>query len=289
MAAITDRTSTDEVSAVQLYYTTDTGTVDYDAIATAIQNNDTSAGYDVEDLITAYLEGTGTLPEYMMSPEAFISNPEEYSWLWDEDVITSLQQLGDLHSSDATLLNAINDFIAYGPQATTTAEEVSTDSTSSGLSEIETFLSQELEMNEEESKGIANEVFNLFNTSDLSDVMSLFISMGNPGVALLLYTAYALNPQARDLQDAALDVIDDSSDEMEDLMDQLQDIDPEDVAAQYDAQAISQQLSVVATTLQTMTEFIQTAQDVVDEMMRLASELSRTSNQTTGTIISNIV
>src|SRR3990167_683736 len=95
---ITTYTTNEEVSAIYAYYTNDDGTVNYDAIATAIEGNDTSAG-NIEDLITAYVSGTGQLTSVMMSPEAYVSGPDDYSQLWTEEVVSTLEQLGDLYPS----------------------------------------------------------------------------------------------------------------------------------------------------------------------------------------------
>ena len=155
------------------------------------------------------------------------------------------------------------------------------------LGEVEDFLSS-YEIEGEEADQVADQVYDLFSSQDLSEIMSLFISLGNPGLALLMYTAYGLGPQMQELQEAAVDVMEDGSEEMEDILDDIQDLDPEDLSAQYDSQALSQQLNVVSTVISTMSEFIQNAQDIVDEMIELASNLSEQTSRTTSSIIRNI-
>ncbi|MBI2339105.1 MAG: hypothetical protein HYU99_01900 [Deltaproteobacteria bacterium] len=285
---ITTYTTNEEVSAIYAFYTTDEGAIDYDAIATAIEAGDTSAG-TIEDLITAYVSGTGQLTPVMMSPEAYISGPDDYLWLWEEEVVSNLEQLGDLYTS---LEPAITDFLSHrtssgSTEATSAATAVVAESAlkASVIDDVEDFLSEyEIENTDE----AADDVYNLFSSQDLSEVMSLFISLGNPGLALLMYTAYGLGPQMQELQEAAVEVMEDGSEEMEDILDDIQGLDPEDLSAQYDSQALSQQLNVVSTVISTMSEFIQNAQDVLDEMVELASNLSEQTSRTTQSIIRNI-
>src|SRR3990167_11249952 len=97
MSQITSYTSNEEVQDIYAYYTDADGNVDYEAIAEAIETNDTSAG-NIEDLLTAYVTGTGSLPPFMMAPEAYIADPETYAYLWEDAVVSSLQQLGDLYA-----------------------------------------------------------------------------------------------------------------------------------------------------------------------------------------------
>ena len=275
---ITDYTTNEEVQDIIAYYTdSSTGAVDYDAIATAIENNDTSAG-NIEDLITAYVSGTGQLPPVMMAPEAYpadLSDPA-YAHLWTDEVTENLTQLGQLYSS---LEASITNFFTYGDSIDAVD--------SSLLAEVEDYLSN-YGIEGEEADEVADQVYDLFASQDLSDIMSLFISLGNPGIALLMYTAYGLGPQMQELQEAAVEVMEDSSEEMEDILDDIQDLDPEDLSAQYDSQALSQQLNVVSTVISTMSEFIQNAQDIVDEMIELASNLSEQTSRTTSSIIRNI-
>ena len=71
---ITDYTTNEEVQDIIAYYTdSSTGAVDYDAIATAIENNDTSAG-NIEDLITAYVSGTGPQQSAGLKAEDLLRN-----------------------------------------------------------------------------------------------------------------------------------------------------------------------------------------------------------------------
>lgn len=250
----TSFTTNQEITDISTAYTTQ------DALSEAIQTGDTSR-FDIEDLIAAYFALYGTLPESIRNP-ADLGDPNDYPWLWEDAVISTLEQLGDLYGNALDWETVISNFTSFGNV------EVSDDI----LSEVEDFLSG-YGLDAETSEDVAEDVYNLFNVNDLSEVMSLFLSMGNPGMALLLYTAYALAPEMRELQDAALDVIEDSSDEMEDILDDLRDLNPDDLSAQYDSQALSQQLNVVATVLQTMTQFLQNAQDVIDTMLQLANDL----------------
>jgi len=288
MSQVTSNTSTEEIQEIYNYYVSDDGTsVDYDAIATAIETGDDSHG-SIDDMITAYLQGQGQLPDFMMSPEAYLGNPEDYPWLWETDVVSSMQQLGDLYGNNDGVLNegdlaSIRNFLTWGGAVDAETGELESDL----ISQIEASL-EEMGVDEENADDAASDIYNLFSTNDLSEVMTLFMSMGNPGVALLLYVAYGLAPESQDLQEAAVDVIGDSNEQMEELMDDLKDIDPEDITAQYDSQAISQQLSVISSVLSTMSQFIQDAQDMIDKMLEMASNLSQQSNQTVASTIRNI-
>lgn len=287
MSQITSSTSTEEVQSVYTYYVQSDGSVDYAAIATAIETGDDS-NFDIDDMITAYLQGQGQLPDFMMSPEAYLGNPEDYPWLWQEDVVASLQQLGDLYGNNDGVLDSgdlasIKNFLTWGGLFDSGTSEIEKDL----ISQIEDALS-DMGADDDVASGAADNIYNLFNTNDLSEVMTLFLSMGNPGVALLLYVAYGLAPETQNLQQAAVDVIEDSNKQMEDLMDDLKDIDPEDIEAQYESQAISQQLSVISSVLSTMSQFIQDAQNVIDKMLEMASNLSQQSNQTVSSTIRNI-
>ncbi|MBI4412696.1 MAG: hypothetical protein HY541_09480 [Deltaproteobacteria bacterium] len=275
---ITPYTTNQEVQDIIAYYTdSSTGAVDYDAIATAIETNDTSAG-TIEDLITVYVSGQGQLPSVMMAPEAYPVDLDDpaYAHLWTEEVVDNLEYLGQMNSSLAT---QVASFLNYGDSIDAVD--------SSLLGEVEDYLSN-YGIEGEEADEVADQVYDLFASQDLSDIMSLFISLGNPGIALLMYTAYGLGPQMQELQEAAVEVMEDSSEEMEDILDDIQDLDPEDLSAQYDSQALSQQLNVVSTVISTMSEFIQNAQDIVDEMIELASNLSEQTSRTTQSIIRNI-
>lgn len=285
---ITSYTTNEEVTSINEYYINGDGSVNYDAIAEAIKIGD-EANFNTEDLICAYLQGTGELPDFMMSPESYLGSPDDYPWLWETEVVESLQQLGDLYGNnngvfDEGDLGSVQNFLTWGGVTTSTTDGESDESV---IDEIEDYLESE-GIDEEASEDAAEEVYNLFNVNDLSEVMSLFISMGNPGIALLMYVAYGLSGATRELQETALDVMEDSNEEMEDLVDDLQDIDPEDISAQYDSQAISQQLGVITTVLSTMGEFIQNAQDVLDQMIELASNLSEQSTNTLRTVNRNI-
>lgn len=276
MSQITSYTSNDEVQSIYSYYANSDGTVDYDAISQAIETGDVSQ-FDMEDLITAYVTGTGSLPTFMMAPEAYISDPDSYSWLWEDEVVSSLAQLGDLYSGTSIQAQIISFLNWSDANGITNSKGV--------LAEVEDFLNR---YNKENGSPASNDVFNLFNVSDLSEVMSLFVGMGNPGMALLLYTAYALNPAMQEVQDAAIDVISDGTDQMADLLEELESIDTDDSSAQYESQAISQQLSVVSQVMQTMNTFIQNAQDIADKMLEMASNLSEKQSQTQGTMIRNM-
>lgn len=282
---ITDYTSQEEVQSIYDFYAEEDGSVNYDEISEAIQTGDDS-NFAIEDLITAFMQGSGgELPEFMLTPEASMPNPDDFPWLWEDSVVFSLQQLGDLYgNNDGAFgegdLQSIRDLLSWGETATGTSDDGLVD-------EIESAL-EEIGVDEEDSDEVAEEIYNLFNVNDLSEIMTFFLGMGNPGVALLLYTAYGLAPATRELQEAAVEVIEDGNDEMEDLLDDLGDIDPEDLNAQYDSQVISQQLNVVSTVLQTMGQFIQDAQDVIDQMIELASNLSEQASQTTASVTRNI-
>lgn len=277
---VTSYTTNEEIAAIQAYYTREDGTVDYEAIAEAIQTGDSPQ--TTEDLIVAYTVGTGTLPPFMMTPEASIPDPDDpsVSHLWEEEVTSTLQQLGDLYPS---LRAAIDNLLSYSDAAGVTES-------SDLIGEIEEFL-EEYGVPEGEAEETARDIYNLFNVNDLSEVMTLFMSLGNPGIALLLYTAYGLAPQMQNLQDAALEVMEEGNDGMTALIDDLDDLsrtaDNADPGAQYEAQVISQQLNVIATVLQTMTAFIKDAQDVIDQLLETASNLSQGSDMVLGTIIGN--
>lgn len=292
---ITSYTTNEEVTSINEYYVNGDGSVNYDAIAEAIKTGD-EVNFNTEDLICAYLQGTGALPDFMMSPESYLGSPDDYPWLWETEVVESLQQLGDLYGNnngvfDEGDLASVQNFLTWGGVTTSTTESgessESGESDESTIDQIEDYLESE-GIDEETSEDTAEEVYNLFNVNDLSEVMSLFISMGNPGIALLMYVAYGLSGATRELQEAAKGVMEESNEEMEDLLDELQDIDPEDISAQYDSQAISQQLGVITTVLSTMGEFIQNAQDVLDQMIELASNLSEQSTNTLRTVNRNI-
>lgn len=274
---VTSYTTNEEIAAIQAYYTTEDGDVDYEAIAEAIETGESP--YTTEDLLTTYVEGTSTLPPFMMTPEASIPDPDDPSvaHLWEEEVTSTLQQLADLHES---LRAAIENFLGYSDDAGVTES-------SDLIGEIEEFL-EEYGVPEGEAEETARDIYNLFNVNDLSEVATLFMSLGNTGFALLLYTAYGLAPHMQNLQEAALEVMEDGNNEMEELLDDLEDLDPEDLSSQYESQTISQQLSVIATVLQTMTTFIRDAQDVIDQLLELSSNLSQGSDMVQGTIIRNI-
>lgn len=280
---ITDYTTNQEVQDIIASYTTGE-TVNYELIAADIESGNSTYGYDIEDLITAYVSGTGQLTPVMMSPEAYITDPDAYEHLWTEEVVKTLEQLGDIYGNangtyDSGDMASIVNFLNYGDSIDAVD--------SSLLGEVEDFLGS-YGIAEEDADRAADEVYDLFSSQDLSEVMSLFISLGNPGLALLMYTAYGLGPQMQELQEAAVEVMEDGSDEMEEILDDIQDIDPESLSAQYDSQALSQQLNVVSTVISTMSEFIQNAQDVLDEMVELASNLSEQTSRTTSSIIRNI-
>lgn len=262
MAQITSYTSTDEVQSIYDAYKLADGTVDYLAIANAIEAGDDSQ-YAIDDLITAYVEGTGSLPPFMMAPASYIADPDAYSWMWEDETVQSLQQLGDLYKG-TSVEQQIKAFFAYSDGKGVT-------DTQGLLSQVDQFLQENGIGN---SNQTAQDIYNLFNTNDLKEVMSLFIGMGNPGMAILLYVSYGLAPQMRDVQEAALDVIDDSSSQMDDMISQLQSLDASDTSSQYEAQAVSQQLGVVAQVLQTMGQFIQQAQQISDQMIQTASNMS---------------
>lgn len=274
---ITSHTTNEEIQDIYEHYRRADGQVDYDAIATAILGNEGT--YDTEDLITAYVSGTGTLPPAFMAPESFFADPSAYPQLWEDEVISSLQQLGDLY--ERSVGTAIERFLDFADT------RAGTDS-GSLLNEVRRFLDEETGLDDEETERAAGGIIDLFNVNDLREIMTLFISMGNPGLALLLYTAYGLDPAMRELQEAALDVIGDSGDTMDDLMNDLQDLDPEDLTAQYESQAISQQLGVVTTVIQTMQQFIRDAQDALQRAVETSTNLSEGAQRGTESIIRNM-
>ncbi len=268
---ITSYTTNEEVQDIYEYYTNSDGSVNYDAIAEAIQAGDDSH-FDIEDLIAAYVQGTGQLPEFMMM---LVGSPEDYPWLWTEEVVGNLEQLGDLYgNNDGTYnegdLASIMNWLTWG-----SSDDVPTDP------EDMTLLEQAAdELSGYGSSDPSGTASALANEMSLSDSLSLFMSMGNPGLALLLYVAYSLAPQMQQVQEAALDVMQDSSDQMEEILDDMSNINPESLSAQYESQALSQKMGVVSTVLQEMGQFLQNTQDALDQVISLSSDLSAKTSRT---------
>lgn len=286
MTQITTYTTTEEVAAIyaDAAYQNADGTVNYDAIAADILDGVNASGYNREDLLTAYVSGTGAIPSFMMAPAATILDPDadEYEGLWDDPVVSSLQQLGDTMVNSEAYDNAVREFLAYG-------------GVSGPVSESEAYINGIMQVTGEDkntARHIGDGIAEAFGGANLTEVMHLFMAMGNPGIALLLYTAYGLNPAMRDLQDAALEVMDEMSTQQSDLVGQLQDIadtiGPDDMGVQYDAQVITQQLDVIKTVIQTMAQFMQNAQDAIKQSSEMASNLSEQLSRTIDSIIRNI-
>lgn len=292
MTQITTYTTTEEVAAIydDAAYKNADGSINYDAIAQDILDGDsiTTAnphGYNREDLLTAYVSGKGELPSFMMAPASTIPDPDADSveTLWDEPMVSSLHQLGDTMVHSDAYNNAVRDFLAHG-------------GVSGPISESEAFINGIMSMtgtDHEQADKVGKEVMDLFNVNNLTEVMHMFMAMGNPGIALLLYTAYGLNPAMRDLQEAALGVMDELSSQQDELLGKIQDLsdsatDTPDPSAQYDSQVISQQLDVIKTVLQTMTQFMQNAQDAIKQTSEMASNLSEELSRTIDSIIRNI-
>ncbi|MDO8518886.1 MAG: hypothetical protein Q7T11_01830 [Deltaproteobacteria bacterium] len=263
MTQITTYTSTEEVAAIYAHagYQNEDGTVNFDAIAQDILDGEFPVPFTREDLLSAYVSGTGDLPSFMtMALESSIPDPDAdaVESLWDEPVTSSLMQLGDTMVNSEAYDTAVETFLRHGGISPELAEAQVLESELMGLAS-----ESGVPITEETAEGI----YDLFKAEDLTDMLHLFMQMGNPGMALLLWTAYALAPAMQELQEECLVVLEELNAQQGDLMGQVQgiadNISPDDLGAQYEAQVINQQLDVIKTVIQSMMQFMTTAQDTI--------------------------
>jgi hypothetical protein len=275
------QTTAAELEAIRAFYSDQNGQVDYDAIAHDIQVGDASHG-QIEDLITTYVLGTGALPDFMMAPEAFIQDPDQVAYLWTDEVTQTLTQLGDLYQGVHDPVQAFETFLN---------DLRGQSEPDSALAAARDFLDRNAPaMDEGDREEVANEIFDLFNTDDLRDIMSLFIGMGDPGMTLLLYAAYGKAPATQELDEAALEVLQGQEDLRTDIMDDFAAMadDPENPENQFLSQELNQKLSTINTVNSAMTEFIRNAQEGLDRLIQMASQMSDSRSRLNEGIIRNI-
>lgn len=270
---LTDETTAEEQAAIEAAYTITnpdgTVTIDYDALDDAIQAYDpANHTYSIEDMIAVYVAGRQQLPTALATAGS-LADPDAYAHLWSYEVRSSLQQLGDVYTDQADEIAA---FLALDPR----------DAVARG----EDLLNRILESMDDADD--PEEFRNLFNPQDLSEVMSLFMGFGNPGLALLLYTAYGLSPAMQDLQESALEVMEDAELVIEDVLSEMQTIGADDEDAQSRTQALQRQMEIARSVQEMMREFIRNAQQSIDQSNQMASNLSEQTTQAQMGIIRNM-
>lgn len=276
MPDITSYTTSAEYDAILAEYGIEGG-VDTDAETEALgrMSEAIRAGgdenFDDVDLLSVYVELTNELPDWMLSPEEIVADPSAFPELWEEEFAANLRELQVGHPGIApqadSLLSALAGVAAPAGDPADPAEEADL------IAEVEAFLAG-LGEDSETASETAEGVLDLFQAADLMAVASLFISMGSPGLALLMYVAYALAPAMEELQEAALFVMEDAGYTIEDALDTIDSINPEDIAlAQADTQRAQAEIQVAQTVLQAMTQFMQTAANLKELTIEAASNL----------------
>lgn len=271
--AITPYTSVEEVQAIITAYNGD-----MEAIAEDIAENDEHIA-NVEDLLVTFVTETGDLP-----PSMLLEDPEAFPAAWqDEDkIVPTLEHLGDLEQyKDQPLAKQINAFL-------TLFQGTAGDSDEDGiLKEIEDFLAEEGGLDGDDAAQVAQNTVNLYNEFDLKEAMFMFMKMGNPGFALLLYVAYQLAPMAAESQEEMTTMYEDLIYELEDQKYNMEGLDAGDEQSQIELQTINTEISTLTTKLQVVTEIIKQLQDMVDMIAEEASQLSQTTNKVNELIIQN--
>lgn len=275
MPSITNYTSTEEQQAILSQYRGPDGATNRQAWESDIDRWDDDAsirdrwqalGIDIEDLLTVYyIENNSTLPAFLSNP-ATIPGPDDI--IWSRDVAKSMEQLGDLPQNRGnaairqflTQLRDIKDPIAR-------AEEFIRDAGRSGEEPVDTTL---------------------FLGQDLKEIMSLFMSMGNPGMAMLLYTAYGLEAKKNEFGETIFEGMEDTLDEIDSLIDELGDIEPDDPTGNAEQQRIQQAISQLNTRIQTYTQMWTQIEGISEQLLQAASSFERSTRQTGLDIARNI-
>lgn len=270
-------TTTAEIDQIAQFYARADGTVNMDAIAQDIKTG--QSNFSTEDLLTFYADrNNGLLPEFMMAPAGHMSGPSAYPWLWTENVQESLTDYQSFFTGQSQQA-AYTSFSQFMSQSTNAADQTLFD-------DVQNFINAHPVTETDETDPTH---MDLFNPNDLRSIMTLFMSMGNPGLALMLYSAYGLNPRMQDLQQAALDFIDEANDELAAKMDDIESLgSSDDPTTQAQLERLRNEMSIIQSVISTMTRFIEDSQKTTENVAEMASNLSAQSNRNISTLIGNI-
>lgn len=267
MSQITDATSNAEAQEILTYYTTDAG-INQAQWAQDIQ--DGTVPFDLIDVITAYSVTFGTFP---FAPEAYLADPDSIpEEVWSDEVVNSLLQLGDLYPNLST---QIDNFLQFG------SEQGSLDSAT--ILEAERLIAEAASNSESD-----DETLNLFQAGDLKEVMSAYMAMGNPAIALLLYAAYGLGPATQNLLEKLNDKGEDFISELEDIADEIDSYSADDPQTQILLQSSSNKQQTVSAQLQINIQFMQNVINPLNELIQAASNMSESTSQTNSMVIRNL-
>lgn len=165
ITTISTYSAEDETKIASGYAAAD-GSVDFDAIATAIQNNDSSVAA-VEDLLSYYMDNKGDVPDML------VSSPDSVSYLWDDpEVMGTLQEWRrELPDYTSQMVTDLTTFLELGGQ------DVST------IADASAFIMENMM---DGANGSMLEGFDDI-TNLVTDMVTIMMKMGNPGMALLAY------------------------------------------------------------------------------------------------------
>lgn len=277
MPILPSQTTQQEYDAILASYTGQDGQIDLAAWADDIQHNNEAHG-NVEDLISAYVAETGTLPDFMMAPEAFIGSPDDYAFL-EEDVVTqTLTELGQLYQNVQQPIEQMEALLA---------DLRGQGEPGSPLDAARAFLDSHMP-GADDSESTGEQLYDLFNTHDLRDIMSLFIGMGSPDIVLLLYTAFGKVPSTQEADEVILDKLQEIDDEEQDIIDEIADLDSADPESNTLMTELNQRRSTLSTIRNTLMEIMKKFEDSLDRTIQMASQFSDSESRLSESIIRNI-
>ncbi len=280
-------TTQDDLNAIQAHYGDNYAAVDQ-AILTGV-----TGPFQVEDLIDYRVRFSGELPDALVQAmEGSLPNPESKAWLWEENEVATYQFWRNTEAANDGPLHQLLAFIEANNLASVDTDTSGSPAQGSVLDEIRDRISQwnENEMDPDvEGKDRLDESLNLFHVGDLKEMMSLLLDMGNPGMALMFYFAWGLNPAIRDVEEEAMAIYEDAISEMEELADNAASaMELDSPEGQAEAQRLNQQLGVINTVVQLMSQFMQQLNSMKNEILQMASDLAASDSRTKSAVIGNI-
>lgn len=293
-------TNTDRQDIISGYSTDGTTkTVDLDAIAAAIENQDESVA-SVEDLLSYYLEMAGTLPEFMTGDLLDPEDPELQALWSDEEFVETVQEWRRENVAEeelTSLISQLEAFLETGYEAGYSACEVDV------LSDIDDLIDEWYETHESTSDSEDED------TVTLTDAVAIAMKKwGNPGLAILFYimgstvteedeetgeeTTYkntGLGEVVQEFQETAIENYEDLQEEIDELVDDLGDVDYSDTeAANAEVEEIKRRMSVAENVSKVYSELIEMSQGILDSLVETASSLIDRQFRTQSSVINRM-
>ena len=296
MTYIPNNYTSEDITAIEQAYAQEDGSIDYDAINSAIENRDESHA-QIEDLISYYLANLQEMPAALSD----LSDPEAYSDLWaldsDGELSDSLNvwKMNFSYLNDTTADSSLKDY--YAALISDLEGFLETGSSDTSLvNEIATFIDNSKEIFEETYEESENDGMIL-----LTDAMDWALRViGSPGLAILFYITGSRMKEydddgnvvevhentgfgevVNDFQDEVVNKIEEANEELDSLVAELADLNYDDTeSAQAIAEEIRRRMNVIDSVVNVETNLLQMSQDLLDSLQEAAANLNRTQFMT---------